>query len=177
MKVEKSVRLAQTVFLQTRQILKGLVLLFVSRLSLWYRSRRFDRTLQVFDHRLMKTCNVRSKRRDQYRETNDKSWTLYTHYSRWLISFMSRPKRKSMLEKNICQIFLPTHFSFSVLSWKILIIVDNAYKGFRFYRSSHDIDRDVSTANCRSSSGDDDDLQCAVETSWSISKWQSWDKQ
>ena len=29
---------------------------------------------------------------------------------------------------------------------------------------------DVSTAHCRSSSGDDDDLQCAVETLRSISK-------
>ena len=33
--------------------------------------------------------------------------------------------------------------------------MDNAYKGFSFYRSSHDIDRDVSTAHYRSSSGDD----------------------
>ena len=57
--------------------------------------------------------------------------------------------------------------------------MDNVYKGFSFYRLSHDchfdIDRDVSTAHCRSSSGDDEDLpdedlKCAVETSRSISK-------
>ena len=41
-------------------------------------------------------------------------------------------------------------------------MVDNVYKGFSFYRLSNDchfdIDRDVSTAHCRSSSGDSVDL-------------------
>ena len=62
-------------------------------------------------HRLMKTCNLRSKRRDQYRETNDKSGTLYTHYPRWLISFMTRPKKKSVLEEIFGKYFFPKYFS------------------------------------------------------------------
>ena len=73
------------------------------------------------------------------------------------------------LEKYFGKKYLPNISSntlfFFGLVMKDINLVDNAYKGFRFYRSSHDIDRDVSTANCRSSSGDDDDLQCAVETS------------
>ena len=43
------------------------------------------------------------------------------------------------------------------VSWKILIIVDNVFKGLKFCLLSHnchfDMDRNVSTAHCRSSSG------------------------
>ena len=43
------------------------------------------------------------------------------------------------------------------VSWKILIIMDNVYKGFKFCLLSHnchfDMDRDVWTTHCRSPSG------------------------
>ena len=48
----RSPKLQRVIYLSSWKILiivdKGLVLSFVSRLSLWYWSRRFDRTVQVF---------------------------------------------------------------------------------------------------------------------------------
>ena len=56
--------------------MKGLVLSFVSRLSLWYWDRRFDRTMW-------------SKRRDQYqsgnRETNDKTKSFINEICDFLV--------------------------------------------------------------------------------------------
>ena len=60
-------------------------------------------------------------------------------------------------------------------SRKILITVDNVYKGFSLLfvsRLSLDIDRDVSTAHCRSSSGDSvDSLSRTICTTVVVSNW------
>ena len=186
--------------------IKGLVLAFVSRLSLWYWSWHFDRTLQVF----IIVLGVKHGRDIWLSGTQTSAVSEHAnktgHYPHWdEVKFTDRdPHWYSRRVKEAIHILrlrpnninrdsgieIPEAWMFTIRQHDNRPLPQRTAKGSTMLwietyqpQARFVIHQSLTTTVVqivwlsKSTLSPDEDLKCAVETSRSISKWQSWDKQ